>query len=440
MNPPTTTLTSSETITPEIQAANFYHLYWDVAWFGLAFGTTLSFIAVYATRLGAAGWQIGLLSAGPALINVLCTVSAARWLEPRPLGPAVVQTAFWQRLGFLALVPLPWLLPQSWQVWSVLAITLLTAIPGTALAIGFNGLLAATVPPDKRGHVVGRRNALLAGFIMAAFIISGQILQATSLELGYTIVFALGALGGALSTYHLSRVRVPAQHVFQGQPLGDMAQPGRGLRVVDSPRSGVGMRLWLTEQLQSWRLGQWVGPRFSRHFQGVMVAFLLFHFAQFLPIPLFPLLWVREIGLGDGPIGWLNALFYLSMLVASPLLGPLSRRWGNRALTVWGALLLSAYPLLNALSYNFALLLVANLVGGATWAILGGALANRLLEVAPDDDRPAHLAFYNLALNVATLSSTMLGPLLADLIGIRPALYLSVALRLLAALSLARWG
>jgi MFS family permease len=139
-------------------------------------------------------------------------------------------------------------------------------------------------------------------------------------------------------------------------------------------------------------------------------------------------------------IGWINAAFYLGMLICAPLLGRLAQRVGNYWLSVVGAILLSVYPLLTALSWDATLLVVAGLIGGGTWAILSGALSNRLLEHVPDNDRPAHLALYNLALNIATLSGTMLGPLMGDLIGLREALFLMFILRVGSGLALARWG
>jgi MFS family permease len=427
-----------ETVTLAVQAVNFIHLYWDVAWFGVAYGSTLSFLAVFAARLGAAGWQVGLLSAGPALVNALLTVPAGRWLETRSLGRVVVLTAFWQRLGYFLLIPIPLFLPTSMQIWAALTLTLLVAVPGTALAISFNALLATTVPPEFRGRVVGRRNALLAGTIMAAFLVSGWILDALSFEAGYAAVFALGALGGAMSTYHLSRIKPPAIPPFQIRPLRDQAQPGRGTGLAgDTPqRMTIGMRLWLR-----WR------PNQSGFFAGisagywwVMLAFFLFHFTQLLPAALFPLFWVREIHLTDGEIGLLNAIFYLIMLTTSPFLEPLTKRLGNYRLTAIGSILLSLYPLITALSTDLTLILVASVAGGIIWAILSGALVNRLLEVTPEDKRPSHLAIYNLALNAATLSSTMLGPLLADVVGLREALLIIFVLRIGSGLAMTRWG
>lgn len=420
------------------QAANFHHLYWDVAWFGLLFGSTLSFLTVYATRLGASGWQIGLLTAGPALINILATMPAGRWLERRPLGPAVTRTAFWHRLGYFVLIPLPWLLPASLQNWAVLGLILLMAIPGTALAIGFNALLATAVPEEKRGQVVGRRNALLAAASGASFLLSGWLLDVLPFESGYGVVFALGAIAGGLSTYHLYRIRVSDPPRFKMRPLTDQAQPGRpvGFSGALPQRLHIGLRLWLRRRSQP---GSSLG-QISASFKWMMGAFFLFHFSQVFPAALFPIFWVREARLTDGEIGWLNGIFYLTMLVGSFFLAGLTKRFGNYRLTVAGALLLSLYPLLTALSIDIMLLLAANILGGVVWAILSGSLGNRLLEQTPADNRPAHLALYNLALNVAILSGTMLGPFLANWTGLREALLVVAALRVGSGLALARWG
>jgi MFS family permease len=422
-----------------VESANFAHLYWDVAWFGLAFGSTLSFLSVFATRLGATGWQVGLLSAGPALVSIIFTIPVGRWLQGRPLGRAVTQVAFWHRVGYFLLIPLPLLLfSPSAQIGTLLAITLYMAIPGTALAMGFNAVLAATVVPEKRGKVVGGRNAILAGTIMGSFLISGWLLDTLPFEWGYTTVFGLGAVGAAMSSYHLYRLQVPELPHFQMRPLKDYAQPGRllGYSGVMPHRLSIGLRLWLNRQFNVSEMFAHV----SRRYHWVMAAYFTFHFAQFLPVAIFPIFWVRELQLNDGVIGWINASFYLGMLIFAPLLGRLAQRVGNYWLSVVGAILLSLYPLLTALSWDATLLVVAGVLGGGTWAILSGALSNRLLEHVPDDDRPAHLALYNLALNIATLSGTMLGPLMADLLGLREALFLMFILRVGSGLALARWG
>ena len=420
------------------QAVNFPHLYWDIGWFGIAFGSTLSFLPVFATRLGAAGWQIGLFNAIPALVGVLLTMLASRWIEARPLGQVVKQSIVIQRIGFLLFIPLPLVLPPSWQIWAVLLLTLLMAIPGTVLIVAFNAMLATLVSPEFRGHVVGRRNALFAAAIMVSFLVSGQILDRFSFEWGYFVVFGLGAIGAALSTYHVMCLQVPdTPPQFQGRLLQDQAQPGRGPALSGGVprRLAVGLRLWL-----KWRPSVASLQRVSSRYWWVMLAYFLFHFSQFLPAPVVPLFWVRELHLTDGQIGWINAIFFMTMLTVSPLLAPLTRRLGNYRLSMGGAILLASPMLLTALSKDMSLLSIANIAGGGTWAILSGALFNRLLELIPDNDRPVHLAIYNVSLNIAILSATMLGPLLADAIGLREILFVIVVLRVGGGLALARWG
>ncbi len=61
---------------PSEYQRNFHHLVGDVAWYGLLAGTTVAFLGVYAAHIGATAFQIGLLTAGPALVNLIFTMPA----------------------------------------------------------------------------------------------------------------------------------------------------------------------------------------------------------------------------------------------------------------------------------------------------------------------------------------------------------------------------
>jgi predicted MFS family arabinose efflux permease len=63
-----------------------------------------------------------------------------------------------------------------------------------------------------------------------------------------------------------------------------------------------------------------------------------------------------------------------------------------------------------------------------------------MLERIPEGERPSHLAWYNLALNAAILIGSMLGPLLAQHMGLSAALAVTAVCRFAAALALRRWG
>jgi predicted MFS family arabinose efflux permease len=109
-------------------------------------------------------------------------------------------------------------------------------------------------------------------------------------------------------------------------------------------------------------------------------------------------------------------------------------------MTGLGALGMSLYPILLALSRHAGGYYFVSAVGGFTWAMLGGAFPNYLLEKIPASDRPAHLAWYNIILNAAVLAGSLAGPALAHNIGLGTALILFGVLRLLSGLAILKWG
>jgi MFS family permease len=142
--------------------SNFYHLYLDIAWFGVLSGASINFLNVYATRLGASGLQIGLLAAMSGVVNLFLALPASRWLERRHTGRAVFWSSVWFRLGYALWIPLPWFLDEQAQIWALIILTFLMAIPLTPLGVGFNALFAEAVPNEYRAHVAGYRNVTFA--------------------------------------------------------------------------------------------------------------------------------------------------------------------------------------------------------------------------------------------------------------------------------------
>jgi len=423
---------------PAEYRASFRHLYLDTAWFGVLSASTMAFVAVYATRQGASAQQIGLLSAGPAVVNLVTTLPAGRWLDSQPINRAVFWAAALHRFGYLLYVPLPMLLAPQAQIWALIVLTLLMSIPGTGLAVGFNALFADAVPPEWRGHVVGVRNALLAVTFIGVSLLCGYILEQLPFPTGYQVVFAIGVVGAAMSTLHL-RFVVPLRNgrpqPRSGRSLGDLAWPGRSRTLIDSLRMGVGLRVLLRRP----SLAAVRTRAFSQPFGKLVAVLFAFHLTLYLAIPLFPLSWVNQIHLTDQEIGLGTAVFYVSVFLGSMRLDRLSQRLGNQRVTATGAMLMSSYPAFMALSRGLPLFLVGSAAGGLGWSLFGGALTNYLLEKMPEEHRPAYLAWYNLALNAALLLGSLTGPIVAGWVGVPVALGAFAILRFLVAFAILRW-
>ena len=424
---------------PDEYRSNFFHLYLDIVGFGVLSGSSMAFVAVYAARHGANAFQIGLLTAGPAIVNLMLALPAGRWLEGRSVGSAVFWAAALHRIFYLLWVPLPLLLPPQGQIWALVGLTLLMSIPGVVLAIGFNALFADAVPPEWRGRVAGVRHGLLAITYVVTSLLCGYILSHVIFPAGYQVVFGIGFLGATLSTFHLWFISpfpggaVPPR---VGRSLGDAARPGILRSIGDGLRPGIGLRFLARGQGRPLLRAEILnGP-----FGAILGVLFAFHLAQYLAVPLVPLYLVNKLRLSDQIIGLGTALFYVTVFLGSTQLARLARRMGNQRVTAIGAMLMSSYPGLIALSRGLGLYISASLAGGFGWALFGGAINNYILDKVPQNDRPAHLAWYNLALNAAILLASLAGPLLGGWLGLSLALGIIALCRLLAGFLIWRWG
>ncbi len=399
--------------------ANFNALYWDIFGFGVLAGTAINFLPIYAVRIGADPFHVGLLTSGPALVNLILSLPAGQWLRHRDVLRMTQVTALINRLGYVIMAVLPWLLPPA-LILDVLPIVVVgMALPGVILAISFNATFAEVVPPEWRAVVVGRRNALLAIASTIASLGGGQLLGLLPEPLNYQVLFMIGALGGYASAYFVWRVRRLAP-LRNGDTAAQSAQAGRFSRWLNRARVREVLRLDL------------IRSRFGL----LMLAYLVFYLAQFTSIPLQPVFWVQELRLTDFEIGIGNALFYLTLMVGSLALAPVTARIGMYWPMTVGAVLYGLYPLIMAQAHDAWLYYVASLLGGVIWGIAGGSLTGWLMEGVPADDRPSHMALHNVVLNLGTLSGTLLGPALASLVGTRDGLWISGWMRVVAGVAI----
>jgi MFS family permease len=406
---------------PREYHANFLHLYFDIGWYGVLSGSVINFLSIYATRIGATGLQIGLIGAMSAVVNLFLAIPAGRWLSRRNTNRAIFWTSVFYRIGFFLFIFLPWAFNAPGQINAIIVITFFMAIPLTPLGVGFNALFAEAVPDRYRAHVAGTRNVMLAITYILTSLVSGYILKNVPFPTGYQIVFGIGAFGAAMSSLHLYFIR-PVQDLDSALPIALQSAP---VQQTESPRG-------LTSAL---RLDILSSP-----FKKVLLALLAFHLTHNLTTPVYPLYNVRVLELNDNNIGISTALYYVTMLIGSIQFRRAVHRLGHKKVTGWGVAGMALYPLLLAFTHEIWQFYAIALVGGFTWAWTNGAYANYMLERIPPNDRPSHLAWYTIILNLAILGGSIGGSAIATQIGLSQALILFAVLRVLAGLFILKWG
>ena len=119
--------------------------------------------------------------------------------------------------------------------------------------------------------------------------------------------------------------------------------------------------------------------------------------------------WINKLNFSDGLISLGQALFYAAVFIGSTRYpNRVSQRFGYHRVLAVGVLGLAAYPAVTSIMQGPTLYLLVSVLGGLAWSMVGGAIGNYILERSPENDRPAYLAWYNLALNAAILLGALL--------------------------------
>jgi MFS family permease len=417
---------------PELLRSNFFHLFMDIAWFGVLSGSTVAFLSIYAVRLGANSNQVGLISAAPAIANLIFSLPSGRLFTPKHLKKNLILTLILGRIFYLFFVSLPFFFLPPEQVWWIIMITFLMNIPGTAMNIGFNSYFPDVVPSEWRGYVAGVRNAFLSITTVITSLICGQVLTTFKFPVGYQIVFALGFFGVVLSTIHISLIR---------QDRTTMVIPAE----IETPRAKtipVGGKETILTTLKSSAKKAWINNRqiFSGSYKRTMFMIFGFHLAQYLAIPIFPVWQVDHLHLSDQTLSLGNCVFYTLVFLGSMRLDLVTKKFGNRILTGIGIALMGLYPVLIAFSQSMEMFMLTSAVGGIAWSIAGGVYFNYVIEKIPAPNKSPYMAWYSIILNAAILIGSLCGPIISSWIGIRDSLFIFALIRFLCGAAILRWG
>jgi MFS family permease len=399
---------------PSQEGRNLRSLYAATTWFGLISGLAATFVPVFALRLGASTGQLGWLSALPALVNVVWLIPAARLIERRVRRvPLILSTALLQRLGYLAMAAMPFVLSKG-RVEALIVLQALITLPTAVVSTAITTLIPDLTAPQRRGQVVSVRWLLLAITGTVAALAGGAFLDLLPVPLNYQILLGSGALLSLLSLRALRRVRAPDS--------------------VRLARASVPRRRYSWSQLRQ-SLGS---VKAKPEFVSFSLASFVFYWGLYLPAALWSILRVRDLGATDTWIGIIAVVVDASTIVGYLYWGKVSARRGTRWLLVVTSLGVALYAALTALVPAIGWMIPTSMLGGLTWAGCNLALFNVMLRVSPSDRRATYVAIYTALMNVTAFAGPLLGAGLADWVGVRTTFLVAGGVRAVGALLLWR--
>jgi MFS family permease len=262
---------------------------------------------------------------------------------------------------------------------------------------------------------MGGRNGLLSIVSLLVTLGSGKLLSSVSFPLGYQIVFGIGFFGAAMSSFHLYWLK----------------------KTGSTP---VETKKWTFKEILSSMLPRINLATADQKYMRVLFLLFCFHVSQWLVIPVIPLYTVNILKLNDFQISVGNSAFNLVVFIGSFFLGSVTSRFGNHKVAGFSMMGLGIFPMLMSLAREYNMFVVTNLVGGAFWAILAGALFNYLADHVPEKDRSTSISWYILVSNGSILIGSLLGPKIAGWMGFTEALFIFGVLRVVSGLAVLKWG
>ena len=170
---------------------------------------------------------------------------------------------------------------QQYMIQAVLLIWAFATLPQTILAVSFWVVMNEVAGPTHRYELMSRRWSILGLTTAVTTLIAGQMLDAIAFPLNYQILFLFLSVGGLVSYYFSSHIRIP-----------DVEPPPR--------ESGVSARRQASNYVALVK-GQ-------PDFLSFLSKRFIFQMGILLATPLLPLFYVRELNASNAWIGFINTV------------------------------------------------------------------------------------------------------------------------------------
>ncbi len=344
-----------------------------------------TFLPDYLSLLTGSNSAVGIARALQSLGLFLSPLLGAALIEGRTYvrGFTLLFGAI-QRVQMLLLALTALVLPAEYAILVIWLVLRIWGFANGLQRVAFNVLLAKTIPPERRGRLLGLRNTASGATIFVVSIAGGLLVQRYGFPRGYGLTFLLGFVLACLGLVAIAALRETA-HAERREDLPFSSRIGR---VREMLRNDTNFRRFVSARL------------LATAARGA--------------VPFYIILVREELGLTGERLAALTILFVVAQSLSTLGWGLLADRGGFRgvflaALPTWmiGVGLLIVAPSLPAIYLVFAL--VGAGVGGFMLAS-----QQLVLEFGTSHELPTRIAGSNALSELAGMLGFLIAGFLAD--------------------------
>lgn len=389
--------------TTPVQRRNFINVQIDAIGIGLA-SAAGPLLPVFLTRLGATGFQVGLLVAMPAFTGLFSAIAIGAFLQSRRnIVPWFSGARLMVVMSYALTGLVPFVVPRQVVVPAILAIWMAVTIPQTVVNVAFSVVMNAVAGPKGRYVLLSRRWAILGLTTALTLLVAGWLLDRLGFPINYQVIFIGLSAGGLISYYFSSHIVLP-----------DAA-----------PRPHFARRSL------PWCLRDLGNPiRNERPFLSVISKQFVYNTGLSLAAPLFPIYFVRTVHAPDAWIGIINSVQTFVTLFGYFFWARQGRTRGSRTVLLWTTAGLALYPALTASTGRVELIAVFAGLAGFFLAGVNLVFFDELMKTVPVEWSATFVSVAQSLQYLSSVVSPLLGTALANHTGIHAALVVSTIVRL----------
>ena len=295
------------------------------------------------------------------------------------------------------------LVPPAYVIPAILVIWAIATLPQTIVNIAFSVVMNAVAGPEGRYELMTHRWSILGATTSITVLAIGQILDRITFPLNYQIVFIALSLGGLISYYFSSHIRIP-----ETEPPTD-AQSNNIKEIIQGYTDRVAH---------------------EKPFMSFITKRFVFLTGVSLAAPLFPLYFVRTIQASDAWISAINTSQTAILIFGYFFWSRQTRKHGSHRVLVLTTLGLALYPIIVAmLTQSWQIAIFAGM-SGIFQAGLDLVFFDELMRTVPPEYSATFIAFAQSIQYFSSVVSPTVGSALAGWIGIPAALVLAGVVRL----------
>jgi MFS family permease len=345
------------------------------------------FISMYALKLGATNFQIGLISSLTTLVSIIAQLLSLPFALS--LRKKLILYIIFDSLGALFFIPIAFVENANQLIFYLSLQAFFFSFP---LQI-WNEFQIKSFSKWNRGTEIGVLNKIAGVGAFIAYVVAGYVIR----KYGFIPYLFFSA----------ASLDIISNLVLIGAK-DEIGFPKSFRSVIKEILHFEGLK--------------------DTEFRKLLLASFAFHFAVAVGAPMFSVHLIKNLGANSIQLSIISTISLVVSIIFSEAWGRVADFVGRKEVIIAGLPLIALLPFLYVISTNILDIYLFNFIGQIGWVAFNIAMFSYLADISGESTQ-TYFVFFNTFSNIARIVGSIVSGYMADIVGIKNILMISFYLR-----------